>query len=64
MAYLEEIFTLVHPAVVEPVILTDPDDDPVLYTALDGNADVLCTLNTDFHKPMSSLSAARTESCL
>jgi putative PIN family toxin of toxin-antitoxin system len=51
VAYLEEICTLVHPVVVEPVILTDPDDDPVLYTALDGNAEVLCTLNRDFHSP-------------
>jgi predicted nucleic acid-binding protein len=48
---LGDICTLVHPVVVEPVVLTDPDDDPVLYTALDGNAEVLCTLNTDFYRP-------------
>jgi len=48
---LENICTLVHPVVLEPVVLTDPDDDPVLYTALDGNAEVLRTLNADFYKP-------------
>jgi hypothetical protein len=42
---------LVQPVVVEPVVLTDPNDDPVLYTALDGNTEVLCTLNADFYKP-------------
>ena len=36
---------LVEPRIVEPVVLSDPDDDPVLYTAADGNADILCTLN-------------------
>jgi len=46
-----KICTLVHPVVVEPVILTDPDDDPVPFTALDGNAEVLCTLNRDFYRP-------------
>jgi len=37
---------VVEPAVVMPVTLSDPADDPVLYTAADGKADVLCTLNT------------------
>ena len=36
---------MVEPLIVEPVVLSDPDDDPVLYTAADGNADILCTLN-------------------
>jgi putative PIN family toxin of toxin-antitoxin system len=48
---LEAVSTIVHPVVIEPVVLTDPDDDPVLYTALDGYAEVLCTLNTDFYRP-------------
>ena len=51
VADLEEVCTLVYPVVVAPVVLTDPDDDPVLYTALDRNAEVLCTLNEDFYKP-------------
>jgi putative PIN family toxin of toxin-antitoxin system len=37
---------LVEPTIVEPVVLSDPDDDAVLYTAADGHADILCTLNT------------------
>lgn len=36
---------LVEPVVVRPIVLSDPDDDPVLYTAVDGKADVLCTRN-------------------
>lgn len=37
---------MVEPVIWEPVIPFDPDDDPVLYTAADGNAEILCTLNT------------------
>jgi len=37
---------VVEPTVVMPITLSDPADDPVLYTAADGKADVLCTLNT------------------
>ena len=36
---------LVEPTIVTPLVLSDPDDDPVLYTAADGNADILCTRN-------------------
>ena len=36
---------LVEPVVVRPIVLSDPDDDPVLYTAVDGKAAVLCTRN-------------------
>jgi putative PIN family toxin of toxin-antitoxin system len=41
---LAEASHLVEPTIVEP-LASDPDDDPVLYTAADGHADVLCTLN-------------------
>jgi predicted nucleic acid-binding protein len=27
------------------------DDDPVVYTAIQGKADVLCTLDRDFYEP-------------
>jgi predicted nucleic acid-binding protein len=37
---------LVEPEIVRQVIVADPDDDPVLYTAADGRAEVLCTCNT------------------
>ncbi len=36
---------LVEPAIPKPLVLSDPADDAVLYTAVDGNADVLCTCN-------------------
>ena len=35
----------VEPLIAAPLALSDPDDDPVLYTAADGRADVLCTRN-------------------
>jgi putative PIN family toxin of toxin-antitoxin system len=37
---------LVEPVIVRPIVLSDPADDSVLYTAVDGKADVLCTGNT------------------
>jgi len=36
---------LVEPVIIRPIVLSDPADDPVLYTAADGKADVLCTRN-------------------
>jgi hypothetical protein len=36
---------MIEPAIVRPLVLPDPADDPVLYTAADGKANVLCTLN-------------------
>jgi len=30
------------------VVLADPDDDPVVHTAVIGPADILCTLNRHF----------------
>ena len=43
---LADVAHLVEPVILKPVILADPADDPVLYTAADGEADVLCTGNT------------------
>ena len=42
---LAKVAHMVEPVIVLPVVLSDPADDPVLYTAADGNADILCTLN-------------------
>lgn len=42
---------MVIPVRGRPVILADPKDDPVLYTAVAGKADVLCTLDRHFHAP-------------
>jgi putative PIN family toxin of toxin-antitoxin system len=51
IAELVSVARIVDPVVREPVVLNDPEDDPVIYTAVDGRADVLCTLDGDFYKP-------------
>lgn len=45
------ISCLVQPVVETPVVLSDPNDDPVIYTAVEGKADVLCTLDQHFFNP-------------
>ena len=42
---LADVAHMVEPAIVRPLVLSDPADDAVLYTAADGKADVLCTRN-------------------
>jgi predicted nucleic acid-binding protein len=37
--------------IVRPIVLSDPADDAVLYTAADGKADVLCTRNIKHFAP-------------
>ena len=49
--FLRRISELVDVVIGEPVVLSDPDDDPVIYTALDGRPDVLCTLDRHFFQP-------------
>ena len=49
--FLVKISELVHPIIETPVVLKDPNDDPVVYTAIRGKADVLCTLDRDFYEP-------------
>ena len=49
--YLRQISELVDVVVRKPVVLSDPDDDPVVYTAVDGRADVLCTRDRDLLEP-------------
>jgi putative PIN family toxin of toxin-antitoxin system len=51
LEYLErlaEAATLVDPAPVPRDVLSDPDDEPILGTALAGRADVLCTRDAHF----------------
>jgi predicted nucleic acid-binding protein len=40
---------IVFPFVHKPVVLADPNDDPAVYTAVVGQADVLCALDRDFY---------------
>ena len=42
---LADVAHRVEPLIVRPLVLSDPDDDAVLYTAAAGKADVLCTRN-------------------
>ena len=49
--YLETVAEIIDPEVTEPVILKDPNDDAVLYTAVTGKANVLCTLDRHFYDP-------------
>jgi len=47
--YLASASTLVRPASVPKNLLRDPTDEPVLGTALAGQADVICTRDADFY---------------
>jgi putative PIN family toxin of toxin-antitoxin system len=51
VGYLRSICRIFDPASGLPVVLTDPNDDPVLYTAVAAGADVLCTMDRDFYDP-------------
>ena len=51
LAYLRRVCRLVEPGLGLPVVLTDPDDDPVVYTAVGSGASVLCTRDRDFYAP-------------
>ncbi|MBI1790254.1 MAG: putative toxin-antitoxin system toxin component, PIN family [Acidobacteria bacterium] len=42
---------IVFPGPAPIVVAADPDDDPVVHTAVAGQADVLCTLNRHFYHP-------------
>jgi hypothetical protein len=40
---------LVDPPRGLPIILNDPDDDPIIYTALEAGANILCTRDRAFY---------------
>ena len=48
LAFLETAGTLADIPAVSPAIVSDPDDDPILQTAIVGRADVLCTRDEAF----------------
>ena len=48
---LKSLADIVVPAEGPPLVLKDPNDDPVVYTALAGGADVLCTVDRHFYEP-------------
>jgi len=47
----KDVSEVVFPGPAPRVVLSDPDDDPVVHTAIVGRADALCTLNRDFYDP-------------
>jgi len=52
--YIEDLETLgvvVEPAEGPPIVFDDPNDDPILYTAVSGDADILCTVDKHFYAP-------------
>jgi putative PIN family toxin of toxin-antitoxin system len=49
--FLKSVSRLVEPAMGLPVVLSDPADDPVVYTAVAAGADVLCVKDRDFFDP-------------
>ena len=53
---LADVAHMVEPAIVRPLVLSDPTDDAVLYTAADGKADVLCTRNIRHFDPADAQS--------
>jgi putative PIN family toxin of toxin-antitoxin system len=44
-----EVSEMVYPGPAPRVVPSDADDDPVVHTAVVGQAEVLCTLNRDFY---------------
>ena len=47
---LASLSEVVAPLSGSPISLKDVDDDPIVYTAVTGRADVLCTLDAHFHE--------------
>jgi len=48
---LESYADIVEPAQGPPIVLKDANDDPVVYTSVAGQADVLCTVDRHFYEP-------------
>jgi putative PIN family toxin of toxin-antitoxin system len=49
--FLRSVAEIVEPVIGLPVVLSDPHDDPVLYTAVTGGANVLCVKDGHFFDP-------------
>jgi len=51
LAYIgaREVSEMVFPGPAPRIVPSDPDDDPVVHTAVVGRAEILCTLNGDFY---------------
>jgi predicted nucleic acid-binding protein len=51
LAWLRKIGRFVEPELGVPVVLTDPNDDPIIYTAVGAGANVLCARDRAFFQP-------------
>lgn len=51
VALLQQVATIIEPVIAEAIVRNDPEDDPVLYTAIQGRVDVLCSRDRDFFAP-------------
>lgn len=51
LSLLQGVSTVVEPVLRDRVVRNDPADDAVVYTAVQGRADVLCTRDADFYIP-------------
>lgn len=49
LTFLRRVARIVEPPRGLPVVLTDPDDDPIIYTAVGAGANVLCTRDRAFY---------------
>jgi uncharacterized protein len=49
--WLRGLSQIVEPDPGPPVVLPDPNDDPIVYTAVAGKADFLCTCDNHFKAP-------------
>jgi predicted nucleic acid-binding protein len=49
--YLRSISRIIEPQAGLPVVLSDPNDDPIVYTAVAAAADVLCVRDRHFYDP-------------
>jgi putative PIN family toxin of toxin-antitoxin system len=49
--FLRSVSRIVEPTGGRPVVLSDPNDDPIVYTAVAAGADVLCVKDRDFYDP-------------
>jgi putative PIN family toxin of toxin-antitoxin system len=50
--FLRSIARIVEPQRGLPVVLSDPNDDPILYTAVAAGADILCVRDRHFYDPV------------
>ncbi len=51
LAFLRRVSTISDPLPGLPIVLNDPNDDPIVYTAVTARADVLCALDSHLHAP-------------